>query len=110
MDIYGVNIGQDLSPNLLPNLEDFGQNQRSGNRVFQTQGFQMKERIIVGLGIVLMVAGCSHRAIYESAQLNNIRRCQELPIPQQSACEAQYQTSFDEYSRDREELLEESED
>lgn len=68
----------------------------------------MKGKLLLTVGITLIAAGCTNRAIYESAQLNNIRRCQELPIPQQSACEAQYQTSFDEYSRDREELLEDS--
>ncbi len=65
----------------------------------------IQKTLIVGLTIIFSVAGCTNRALYDSVQLSNIRRCQELPIPQQTGCEAQYQISFDEYSRQRSELL-----
>ena len=65
----------------------------------------MNFRHIVLSSILLTLAtSCSNRALYETVQRNNIQRCRELPIPQQAACEAQYQTSFDDYSKQRGEL------
>ena len=65
-------------------------------------------RLVFCIVVALLTTGCSNRAIYNSVQLNNTQRCQELPIPQQTACQAQYQTSFDEYQREREELTADS--
>lgn len=70
----------------------------------------MNNKLLLGLVLLLLSVSCSNRSLYNSVQLNNIQRCQALPIPQQAACQAQYQTSFEEYSRQRAELEAEIED
>jgi hypothetical protein len=55
----------------------------------------------------LLATSCSNQALFESIQQNHLQRCQAIPIAQQAACEAQYQTSFEEYQREREALLRE---
>ncbi len=60
---------------------------------------------LVGLLIrLLLLAGCSNRAMYEAIGSNHLQTCTELPIPQQKACTAQYQTSYDAYRRELEKI------
>ncbi|MCY4263297.1 MAG: hypothetical protein OXE78_00345 [Gammaproteobacteria bacterium] len=61
------------------------------------------------LVIAVASAGRSNQAVYESIQLNQLRRCQQLPIPQQAGCREGFQTSWGEYSRQRSESLEDGE-
>ena len=51
---------------------------------------------------------CSNRAIYNSIQQDGRRLCEQKPIPTQKACREQYDTSFDEYERERSALLREN--
>lgn len=53
----------------------------------------------------LLATSCSNQALFETIQQNHLQRCETIPIAQQAACEAQYQTSYEEYRREREELL-----
>lgn len=63
---------------------------------------------LVLLTSAISLSSCSNRAIYETVQMNQLRRCEEIPIPQQANCREQFQTSFDEYTRGRNELKEEA--
>ena len=54
------------------------------------------------------LSGCSTRAIYNSIQLDGRQQCEQQPIATQQACRAQYEISFDDYEREREELLNEN--
>jgi len=47
------------------------------------------------------LAGCSNKALYQAIQQNRLQACEEIPIPQQAACKAQYQTDYDSYRRAR---------
>ena len=55
-----------------------------------------------------LTASCSYQALFESIQQNHLERCETTPIAQQAACEAHYQTSYEEYQREREALLQEN--
>ncbi|MCG8413373.1 MAG: hypothetical protein MI746_04045 [Pseudomonadales bacterium] len=63
---------------------------------------------VVMLVCAAALANCSNRAIYETVQQNQLRRCEEIPIPQQANCREQFQTSFEEYTRERNELSKET--
>lgn len=62
---------------------------------------------VVVLLAPLLATSCSNQALFENIQQNHLQRCETIPIAQQAACEAQYQTSYDEYRREREALLRE---
>lgn len=54
--------------------------------------------------VVLLSGGCSSQQLYEAIRENRLQRCEEIPIPQQTDCKAQYETEYDEYRREREAL------
>lgn len=50
---------------------------------------------------LLSLAGCSNEALYQAIQENRLQACEQIPIAQQAACKAQYQTDYDTYKRER---------
>ena len=57
--------------------------------------------------IVMALAGCSARAVYDNVQLNNQQRCARVPPSEYDACMEAASKTYDEYQREREELLQE---
>ncbi|MDP6414596.1 MAG: hypothetical protein QGG54_06145 [Gammaproteobacteria bacterium] len=55
------------------------------------------------LGLLVLFSShtaCSNQQLYEAIQQNGLQACEEIPIPQQEDCKAQYQTSYEEYRRE----------
>ena len=67
------------------------------------------KRIVIAFVLLLslLATSCSNQALFESIQIDHRQRCETIPISQQAACVAQYQTSYEEYRREREALLRE---
>lgn len=63
---------------------------------------------ILASAVLMLLGGCTAESIYESVQRNQLQRCEELPIPVQANCKSQYQQSYEEYDRERRELLDEN--
>lgn len=57
--------------------------------------------------IVMVLAGCSARAVYDNVQLNNQQECARVPPSEYDACMEAASKTYDEYQREREELLQE---
>ncbi len=55
--------------------------------------------------MVLTVFGCSNRAIYENAQINQRDRCLKLPPGQYDECMEKVNKSYDDYEKERQEAL-----
>ena len=55
----------------------------------------------------LTLAACSSRDIYNAVQHNNELKCNRLPQAQQEDCMHDGDQSYEEYERERKELLEE---
>lgn len=51
--------------------------------------------------LVLALAGCSSRQVYEALRANRITQCQTLQGAAREQCMKPYQKSYDEYRRDR---------
>lgn len=62
----------------------------------------MKRRVL--LSILLMLAGCTNRGVYEGIQASARHDCSTLPPSQYEECMEAANVSFDEYQRQREEL------
>lgn len=60
--------------------------------------------VILATAAVLL-AGCSARAVYDNVQLNNQQDCARVPLSEYDACMAAASKTYDEYQREREELL-----
>lgn len=56
--------------------------------------------------LVGTLSGCTNRNLYQAIQQNRLQRCEEIPIPQQANCRAQYQQSYEDYKSERDALLE----
>ncbi len=57
--------------------------------------------IVVGVSTV----ACSNRGVYDTIQTNNRLDCQTQPLSQQEECRRQAGKSYEEYERERQELL-----
>lgn len=57
--------------------------------------------------IVLSVAGCSNKAVYDNIQHNNRQACHTVPPAQYEACIERSNKSYEEYRREREAVVEE---
>ena len=64
----------------------------------------MNRAIILAFTLLLVMAGCTNEQLYNAIRENRIQDCENIPIPQQESCRAQYETSYEEYRRDLEEL------
>ena len=51
------------------------------------------------------MVGCSHQQIYDAVQENRIAECEKRRLSQQKACIEAYSESFDEYNRERNEIV-----
>lgn len=56
---------------------------------------------------LLLVAGCSSKAVYDNVQYNNFRECNSVPSAQYEECVERSNKSYEEYERERESVLEE---
>ena len=56
--------------------------------------------------IPLFATSCTNEALFNAIQQNHLQRCETIPIAQQDACKQQFQTSYEEYQREREALVE----
>lgn len=56
--------------------------------------------------ILCGVAGCSNKAIYDNAQLDQRNKCIKEPPPTYSECVERTKKSYEEYERERKEALE----
>lgn len=54
-----------------------------------------------------LLGSCSTESMYNMAQEVQLQRCEEQPIPVQENCKAQFEKSYDEYSRERAALTQE---
>jgi hypothetical protein len=64
---------------------------------------QMRTTLIL-LALLSIATGCSHRAVYENAQLNAQHDCSKVPPSQYDACIERASKSHDRYDRERREL------
>ncbi len=61
---------------------------------------------VVLIGVVgISMAACSNRDVYATLQNNNQLDCQKKPVSQQEECERLASKSYEEYERERQELL-----
>lgn len=60
----------------------------------------------MALVVLLLLAGCSNKAIYDNIQLNNRRDCTKLPPSQYDSCIEQANKSYEEYEKERREAIE----
>lgn len=57
--------------------------------------------------VVMVLAGCSTRAVYDNIQLNNQQQCARVPPSEYDDCMEAATKTYEEYQREREELLQE---
>jgi len=62
--------------------------------------------IVISLAVIL-IQGCSTKQVYNTIQHNAKLKCQEVPYSEYAACMERTNTSYEEYSRKREEIIEE---
>lgn len=54
---------------------------------------------------IFLAAGCSNRAVYENLQINKRTECSKLPLSEYDQCIAGIDKSYDEYERERQEVI-----
>ena len=64
----------------------------------------MSRAVLLAITLLLAMAGCTSEQLYNAIRDNRIQECENMPIPQQDHCRSQYQTAYEEYARDLEEL------
>jgi hypothetical protein len=57
--------------------------------------------------VLLALAGCSNKGVYEGIQTSNRNECFKLPPSQYDECMEDASKSYDEYERERKEALSE---
>jgi len=62
-------------------------------------------KILLLFLFIIFVAGCSNRAVYENLQFNKRTECIKLPHSQYDECMEGMNKSYDEYKRERDELI-----
>ena len=67
------------------------------------------KRALCLLILLVLAAGCSHRAVYENVQVNQRTECANEPPSTYFECLDRANKPFDEYQRERKELLEKPE-
>ena len=58
-----------------------------------------------GLILLAVLAACSHKAIYDNAQNDQRWQCDKEPISTQAECRERVAKTYDQYERERQELL-----
>lgn len=69
------------------------------------RGNKMKYAFVLFALSCMGMAACSNRSVYETIQANNRLDCQKVPVAQQEDCLRQADKSYEEYERERQELL-----
>lgn len=64
----------------------------------------MNRAVLPVIILLLAMAGCTSEQLYNAIRDNRIQDCENLPIPQQDHCRSLYQTTYEEYARDLDEL------
>lgn len=59
------------------------------------------------LMMLAVLVGCSNRAVYDNIQLNQRNECFKLPPSQREDCLDSIDKSYDEYRKDREDVIKE---
>ncbi len=62
-------------------------------------------KVIPPLIILLILAGCSNRGVYEGIQISNRNECSKVPPSQYDECMEKANKSYDEYERESENNL-----
>lgn len=57
------------------------------------------------LVVIFSTVGCGNRAYYEEQQIINRNECYQLPLSQREDCIRNASKMFDEYERERKELI-----
>ena len=65
----------------------------------------MQYGIILMASLSVSATACINRTVYESVQHNERFDCQKQPLSQQEECERQASKSYEQYERERQELL-----
>lgn len=55
--------------------------------------------------VCILLAGCSSKAVYDNVQRNNRQECVNVPPAQYEECIQRSSQSYEEYKRDRAEVL-----
>lgn len=66
-------------------------------------------KLLLLLVVGSVATGCSHRAVYENVQINQRNDCANEPPSTYFECLERTNKPFDEYQRERKELLEKPE-
>jgi hypothetical protein len=66
-------------------------------------------KLAVAAGLLLALAGCTNQDAYNAVRENRLHECQYLPPSEQEECVQRYDKTYEEYQRQREELLENGE-
>jgi hypothetical protein len=56
-------------------------------------------------GLALLLIACSNRQVYTAVQQNQQLQCSKLPQDRYEECVREIDESYDDYEREREELL-----
>ncbi|OUS27638.1 hypothetical protein A9Q99_14465 [Gammaproteobacteria bacterium 45_16_T64] len=64
-------------------------------------------KVLFALSVILLMAGCSNKAVYDNIQLNMKNECRTLPQSQYEECMEDASTSYEEYEENRQEMLKE---
>jgi len=64
----------------------------------------MKSLLVI-LFVAVVVTGCTNRSFYESSQISRRNECRKLPMSQQEKCLEAANKTFDQYERERQEVL-----
>ena len=70
----------------------------------EKRSFRLPSRYILVAAAAASLGACSNEALYQAIQENRLQACEEIPIAQQASCNAQYQTDYESYKRDRDAL------
>ena len=62
--------------------------------------------LIVLAVAVFTVSGCSNRAVYQNLQLNKKQECRRLPVTEYDDCMRDMEQSYEEYERQRKQVIE----
>ena len=65
----------------------------------------MKRRFLILCSVVLVLVGCSNRAVFENAQVNKRNECHRLPPSQFDECMERARQTYDEYCEAREAVI-----
>lgn len=63
------------------------------------------QNLLVIRFVAVVVPGCTNRGFYESSQISRRNECRKLPMSQQEKCLEAASKTYDQYERERQEVL-----